>query len=801
MRLLYLDDYGVLCLTEFFGGNIPPYVMLSHTWGLDGCEVTYEDLLKGTAEKKAGYTKIRLCGEAVASYGLRYFWVDTCCIEKSNSTELQEAITSMFHWYHDAVHCYVYLSDVSISDDDLNSRSNQFPGESAFRGSRWFTRGWTLQELLAPASVEFFSKEGMRLGDKKSLEQQIHEITGIAVPALRGTPLSQFSVSERFKWAEKRQTTREEDWAYSLLGVFDISMPLIYGERREKAITRLRKEIDEASKLLAGLPSAEGAAFDSYADELDARCHPDTRTELLRQIREWAEDPIEKCIFWLNGMAGTGKSTISRTVAQSFADKGQLGASFFFKRGEGERGSALRFFTTVTTQLVRAVPGMLPFVKNAIDEEPDIATKSLQKQFEKLVLQPLLQIDCGRTHDFPLLLVVDALDECEKEGDIRNILRLLAQMQRLTTVRMQIFLTSRPELPIRLGFRKMAADAHQDVVLHDIPPTTIEHDISVFLRDELAKIRVEFNYLHHASSSLPSDWPGEGNIQNLTKIASPLFIFAATVCRFIGDERWDPEEQLTTVLEYQANSQASQLDRTYCPILDKLLLGLTTSQKERLIQEFHEVVGPIVLLAEPLSIKSLVSLLRIPKGIVERRLDPLHSVLSIPADLASPIRLLHLSFREFLLDSEKEGSSVFWVNERKTNKVLANRCLELLSAPGCLANNICQLDSPGTLRTEINPQSIDSCLPPDVKYACRYWVHHLKHSGEQIHEEDAVHVFLKKHLLHWLEALSLIGNISDSIGFIDTLLSLVDVSLDVILNHSIIVLNIRIHLLIQYLGK
>lgn len=255
MRLLKLSNDGALSLTEFFDDNIPPYAILSHTWRTDGEEVTFKDLSEGAAKSKAGYTKIRFCGEQATSDDLYYFWVDTCCIDKSSSAELQEAINSMFRWYRDATRCYVYLEDVSVGDRAQNSQISQSSWESAFRASRWFTRGWTLQELLAPTSVEFFSQEGKRLGDKKLLERQIHEITSIDVEALQGSPLSGFSVATRFSWTEKRKTTRQEDAAYSLLGIFGIRMSLIYGEGREDAINRLKKKIDKASK--GKLPSLE----------------------------------------------------------------------------------------------------------------------------------------------------------------------------------------------------------------------------------------------------------------------------------------------------------------------------------------------------------------------------------------------------------------------------------------------------------------------------------------------------------------------------------------------------------------
>jgi Heterokaryon incompatibility protein (HET) len=248
MRLLKRNNTGKFSLTEdllFSDDGMPRYAILSHTWGPEPEEVNFKDMMDGTGTGKPGYEKIRFCGEQASRDNLQYFWIDTCCIDKSSSAELQEAINSMFFWYRNAAKCYVYLADISRPTFDADV--GRLSWESSFQESKWFTRGWTLQELVSPASVEFFSKEGEQLGSKRSLERHIHEATRIPIKALRGSPLSDFSVPERMLWAENRDTTRKEDKAYSLLGIFDVHMPLIYGEGREKAFKRLREEIDRAS--------------------------------------------------------------------------------------------------------------------------------------------------------------------------------------------------------------------------------------------------------------------------------------------------------------------------------------------------------------------------------------------------------------------------------------------------------------------------------------------------------------------------------------------------------------------------
>jgi hypothetical protein len=518
---------------------------------------------------------------------------------------------------------------------------------------------------------------------------------------------------------------------------------------------------------VAKLPIATGASFDSHNQEHNARCLPNTRTELLDQITKWADDKDSKPIFWLSGMAGTGKSTIARTIAHSFASHDQLGASFFFKKGEGERGNASRFFTTMATDLVAHEPGMLPGIRKALDKDPAISHRALKDQFEKLILQPLLEIKQARSPVLTRVVIIDALDECEQEQDIRVILQLLALAKDIRPAPLRIVVTSRPELHIRLGFKEMSNGTYQDLVLHKVPRITIEHDIRLFLEHELAVIRRE--------RTLSSDWPAPQQIKALVELAVPLFIYAATVCRYVGTKGGNPEEYLNKVLQYP-KATFSQLDRTYLPILDQLLGQQENRDKEDWLHAFRGLVGSIVILESPLPVGPLAHLLQVPQKEVKRRLDALHSVLSIPNGKHVPIRLLHLSFREFLVDPQKQGKSPFWVDEKSTHNKLASRCLELMSGQSGLRQDMCSLSGPGVLRSEIDDGTVASSLPPELQYACRYWTSHLIQSKEHIVDGDTTHLFLQKHLLHWLEAMSLMRDSSQCFHLLDSLKVLPDVS-------------------------
>ncbi|KAH7920892.1 HET-domain-containing protein [Leucogyrophana mollusca] len=233
---MYLLNTSTLRLEE--PPKLTKYAILSHVWGKE--EVTFRDINGPHAERLEGYTKIKRCCAQALADGYEYVWVDACCIDKSSSAELSEAINSMYRFYEDAAVCYAYLADVP-SDEDPTDR------HSKFRRSRYFKRGWTLQEIIAPRRVEFFARDWVKIGTKASETLVIAEVTGVDRRVLSGTlSLAAVSVAKKMCWASERETTRVEDKAYSLMGIFGVHMPLLYGEG-ENAFIRLQHEIMRTS--------------------------------------------------------------------------------------------------------------------------------------------------------------------------------------------------------------------------------------------------------------------------------------------------------------------------------------------------------------------------------------------------------------------------------------------------------------------------------------------------------------------------------------------------------------------------
>jgi len=522
-------------------------------------------------------------------------------------------------------------------------------------------------------------------------------------------------------------------------------------------------EVSEEERHLSKLPRADGAAYNSRLWEHERQCLPETRVDLLEQITAWCTDSSGKRVYWLSGMAGTGKSTIARTVARNLHNEKRLGASFFFSRGQGDCSNATKLFTSIAFQLAYKIPDLKPYICRAVAENPEIS--QLRDQWNKLIVRPLCDLNETLPEVQQFFLIIDALDECEGDKDVRLILELLSQANIVSTVPLRVFITSRPEMHIHAGFGSLLQTTHKNFVLHDISKHIVDNDIRAFLWHELEIIRKE--------SSLPCEWPGENNIQILCHRASQLFIYASTACRFIRDPDWSPKEGLSIIL----NDKYQELDEVYTGVLANSIKGRDRSkysQVDKLREELRRIVASIVILFEALPVTDLAMLIGIPLENVRSRLRRLHSVLDIPNNNLSAIRLLHPSFRDFLLDQRRCVDSQFCINEQKAHSDLFENCLKLMSKH--LQKDICNLQLPGALASEVSRDRINQCLPLAVQYACCYWVKHLQQSSIELRNNGQVLEFLRNHFLHWLEALSLLGKMSDGVLAVKALESILAVS-------------------------
>jgi hypothetical protein len=471
----------------------------------------------------------------------------------------------------------------------------------------------------------------------------------------------------------------------------------------------------------------------------------------------------------LSGLAGTGKSTIARTVARQYSAQERLGASFFFSRGGGDVSHAGKFVTSIAVQLANNVPPLQHYICEAIRERRNIASKPLRDQWRHLILGPLSKLH-GSPYPPSYILVVDALDECDDVNNIRIILGLLSEARSLETVRLRTFTTSRPEIPIRHGFLDIPDAEHEDFVLHSISPSIVDHDISIFLENNMSAIAQE--------RALDPKWPGEHIIRRLVESASGLFIWAATACRFIREGKRFATKRLTTILDGSntaITAPGRHLHEIYLTILKQSVFpGYTDEEKDCLYTLLRYVLGSIVALLSPLSACSLGRLLHLPKEDIDQALEDLHAILDIPEDQTRPLRLHHPSFRDFLLNKDRCDDPNFQVDEKEVHRKLTQECIQLMSAS--LKQDICNLGNPGVLVTDVDRGRVGECISPEVQYACLYWVQHLQKSDTQLYDNDYVHQFLQVHLLHWFEALSWTRKVLEGITAISLLYSIALVS-------------------------
>ncbi|XRM45048.1 hypothetical protein ABZX51_008150 [Aspergillus tubingensis] len=559
----------------------------------------------------------------------------------------------------------------------------------------------------------------------------------------------------------------------------------------------LKESFKEAKQkeLLDDLPVVSKAQFGSFDDGNKSECLEGTRTEILREIQSWAESPDDSQVFWLRGMAGTGKSTISRTFAAACQQRKSLiphgpslpvhlylGASFFFDRSEPGRNTVEKLFPSISYELASSFPDSRDKICQAISENQFIGTQNLRNQWHKLILEPLLTLEKELLLPVTLVLLLDALDEVVSEDpketgkpahDIGGVLRLLATAGKLRNIRLKIFLTSRPEIYSHFLHALSEGISVRDFELGKTPmtseaPNIPKDDITLYLEHQIEQIASQDPIEYFESPAKPTCWLGQVDkrriVRTLADRSDGLFIYAATACRFLDgvDDLEDLQARMRGLsADDSGESPQEILDRTYSQILSYSVIHSsrkTKTEKADFFGLFQRIIGAVVVLAEPLSIATLEGLLglsgKAPK--TRKLLSSLSSVVSSGDSSESPIRLLHLSFRDFLLGQPQRRClyDEFCIDSREAHRVLLKSCLNLLSST--LKQDICSLDDPSFLAKDIDPSLLDQKIPVRVRYASQYWSHHLQQADLELSDDDCVHQFLKQNFLYWLELMSIL---------------------------------------------
>jgi len=736
MRLLELLPNRDIRLTRKLLDNaIPRYAILSHTWGDESEEVTFEDMDSGSGRGKAGYKKIKFCSEQAARDGLRYFWVDSCCIKKSSDAELSESLNSMFRWYQQAERCYVYLSDVSINKDKREDENLWETWEETFRECRWFTRGWTLQELLAPASVQFFSKGGSLLGDKQSLEQQIHKITGIPILALRGSALSQFSADHKFGWAKSRMTTREEDWAYSLLGIFEISMPVVYGEGRRNAVRRLEREIDDASKAkqcLRDLRVTDPRDDKTRIVETKGGLIPDSYHWILENgdFKQWRNDQQSQ-LLWIKGDPGKGKtmllSGIIDELRKSTVETHLL--SFFYCQATDSRiNNATAVLRGLLYLLIDQQPSLIFHLQKQHDQagktlfEDANAWFALSDIFTNVLRDPSLK---------STYFIIDALDECTI--GLPKLLDFIIQMSSVSPY-VKWLVSSRNWPSIKEQLDKAGSKVRLCLELN---AESISAAVSIYIRHKVRQLAQEKKYDKKTRNAV---------LDHLSSNANNTFLWVALVCQNLQNVKpWNVLARL--------NEFPPELDSLYARMMEQI----DNSDDADLCKR---ILASIAIVYRPITLKELTSLVDMPENIAQNLqwlaeiIVLCGSFLTIREDI---VYFVHQSAKDYLL--AEASDKIFPSGKGEIHHEIFSRSLEVLSRT--LRRDIYSLGSPGYLIGLVEQPDPDPLLASC--YSCIYWVGHLcdwnsdcnaDHQAD-FQERGIVDLFIRKKYLYWLEALSI----------------------------------------------
>jgi len=457
-------------------------------------------------------------------------------------------------------------------------------------------------------------------------------------------------------------------------------------------------------------------------------------------------------VFWLNGLAGTGKSTIAQTFAEtSFAD-GVLGASFFCSRDFEDRSNLQAIFPTLAFQLACQYPLFRKELLQVLKARPDAGKESLVSQMEKLIIGPLIATR------IPTLIIIDALDECKDEEPASAILSILSRyVDQIPNAK--FFITGRPEPRIRSGFRLESLVPITAVLkLHEVKPKAVDDDIKLFFRTQLASLAK-----NRSDCDLTESWPTPSDVEILCKKAAGFFIYASTVVKFIASEDDLPTDKLAliTSLPQSTNEEGrSGVDQLYIAVLKQAFRDNCTDNIQR-YSRFRAVVGAILLISNPLSIKGLSELLGYHISNIRNILRPLHSILLIPDSTEDPILIFHKSFPDFLMDPNRCEDKRFLIEPVAHTEILLS-CLNLMRER--LKKNICNLEDYAILSEvrDLSTRQKDN-IGDALEYACCFWTKHLLRipgNSSSIGEVQAMmDRFFTTHLLCWIEVLALTGNL------------------------------------------
>ncbi|KAF5010334.1 hypothetical protein FDECE_3509 [Fusarium decemcellulare] len=552
------------------------------------------------------------------------------------------------------------------------------------------------------------------------------------------------------------------------------------------------RDVDQR-QLLLSLKVTGNAIFDSCKTSgVEVPCLPGTQRRILKEIQDWTENPTGETILWLQGMAGTGKTSVALTVAnalnerQPFTDGAKppttafLGASFFFKQGDATRNSTSEFFPTLAWCLAGVLPDLKLHIADAIVKNLGIETKGPQQQLKELIVRPLSLLDEKSFVPFRLVVVVDALDECD-EKEAEDLLGMLASLEHLSQVELRLLITSRREGNLLRGFRELPGELYRSLRLDKIELPTEGNeqidDITLYLSRTLAGIAKK--------NDVEEDWITQAEIKKLREKANGLFIYAATTCRFLDTRDFDDKDARDQRLElifddeWETDGPQQTVDGIYIKVLKfSDIESSHKSLRDKLHFDIGRLLGFIAVLFEPASVATLGHFLPLMRDKLSGRLRRLHSIISVPENETSPIVLVHLSFRDFILSEKRSKQLPFRVEEVSMHREVFERCLELMFLD--LRQDICDLVLPGKFVSDVLPSEIEQRIPQYLRYTCRYWVDHLakldhgRRTEAGLKDGGRVHVFLQEKLLYWLEVMAFIKETSSIILIINKLQNLIN---------------------------